>query len=98
MHCTAGGMTYFEQNVLPLFEQHRANWLEQARGVARQIGLQQYHVTIDDVRELCPPPRDVDGRVMGAVFTRKEWQRVGYQASTRGTCYHRPVTVFKLKD
>lgn len=94
---TAIANKIFEQQVLPLFERHRADWLKDAREAARQLGQQQAEVTIDDVRAVCPPPRDADPRVLGAVFLRKEWRRVRHQPSVRAECHHRLVAVFALK-
>ncbi len=58
----------FVTNILPLFEVSRADWLSDARQAARKIAARRGEVTIDDVRELCPPPAGVDPRVMGAVL------------------------------
>lgn len=91
-------MTVFEDNVLGLFEKHRAEWLAKARDVARKLGESGRIVTIDDVRDLCPPPGEVDPRVMGAVFLRKEWERCGYTSGKRMTSHARPVSQFKLKE
>jgi hypothetical protein len=88
----------FEQQVLPLFEQHRAPWLDRARAVARRLGQGGATVTIDMVRVECPPPDDVDPRVMGAVFTRKEWENRGYMKGFRSTSHGRPVAMFKLRE
>lgn len=88
----------FVQDILPLFELSREDWLAQARDVARQLGRGGKPVTVDDVREKCPPPKGIDGRVMGAVFTRKEWTCVSYRRSERKECHSRPVGVFKLKE
>jgi hypothetical protein len=49
------------------------------------------------VRAICPPPDDVDPRVMGAVFKRSEWELIRHQRSTRSTCHNRPVGVFRLR-
>ena len=87
----------FEREVRPLFEEHRATWLERARQAAFELGSDGREVTIDDVRERVPPPSDVDGRVMGAVLTPKHWEAVGYRRSSRRVCHNRPVTVFRLK-
>lgn len=87
----------FERQVLPLFEEHRSDWLERARAIARQIGLQRVEVTINDVRAVCPPPAGVDPRVMGAVFMRSEWKLLRHERSTRATCHNRPVGVFSLR-
>ena len=85
----------FEQTVLPFFEEHRAEWLEEARSAAYTIGSRGGTVTIDDVRRVCPPPDDVDPRVMGAVFTRSDWRKVGYMNSRRG--HGRHIVIFELK-
>lgn len=82
----------FEQIVLPLFEEHREDWLDAARMAAVRLGKSQPVVTIDDVREVCPPPPGVDPRVMGAVFwPRDVWERVGFVSSKRKACHNRPV-------
>jgi hypothetical protein len=39
----------------------------------------------------------VDPRVMGAVFTRAEFQRIAYRQSRRARCHFRPVAVFQLR-
>jgi hypothetical protein len=88
----------FEKDVLPDFEKWRAEWLERARDAAYCLGFTGREVTIDDVRAVCPPPEYTDPRVMGAVFTRKEWECVRYERSTRTTSHNRPVGVFRLKS
>lgn len=90
-------MSGFEQSVLPLFEVTRAAWLASAREAARRLAGERGCVTIDDVREACPPPEDVDPRVMGAVFRRCEFERVAYRQSRRSRCHFRPVAVFQLR-
>lgn len=90
--------TLFEQTVLPLFETHRADWLDYARNCAFLLGASGQIVTIDDVRRVCPPPSHVDPRVMGAVFQRKKWEYVGATSSVRSTCHKRPVGQWKLKN
>jgi len=87
----------FEQEVLPLFEETRKEWLARARRVAFQIGLQQKEVTINDVRAVIPPPEEVDPRVMGAVFVRQDWILLRRERSNRKRCHNRPIGVFTLK-
>lgn len=62
---------------LDLFEQHRAEWLAQARGTAhrlyRRLGRP---ITADDLRAECPLPAGWDRRVMGGVFVG--WTPVGH--------------------
>lgn len=91
-------MTMFEQTILPLFEEHRGDWLTAARSIAAQMGADGRAVTIDDVRDRIKPPANVDPRVMGSVLTRKDWVLIGYQQSTRASCHHRPIGVFKLRS
>jgi hypothetical protein len=90
-------MSCFEQSVLRLFEATRAEWLATAREAAHRLASERGCITIDDVREACPPPEDVDPRVMGAVFRRSEFQRVAYRQSRRARCHFRPVAVFQLR-
>ena len=87
----------FDQYILPLFEQTRGDWLTEAREVARRLAAENGEVTINDVRAICPPPKEIDGRVMGAVFTRKDFIRIGFQNSDRKECHGRPVCIFALK-
>jgi hypothetical protein len=87
----------FEREILPLFEEFRGEWLQEARATAAMLGSSGREITINDVRALCPPPEDVDPRVMGAVFTRKCWTLVRYERSNRATCHNRPVGVFRIK-
>jgi len=89
--------TIFEQSVLPLYEATRTEWLQQARAAAYAIGSDGCAITINDVRRVCPPPVDVDPRIMGAVFLRKYWQKIGYLNSNRNQCHGRPVAIYELK-
>lgn len=88
----------FEAEVLPLFEVTRAAWLAEARAVAHRLGEGGRMVTIDDVRAECPPPAEVDPRVCGAVFVRREWARVGFTSSNRRTCHRRPISTFMRRE
>lgn len=87
----------FEQGVLPLFERKSPNWIDDARAAARKLGANGKVVTIDDVRGVLPPPEGTDPRVMGAVFSKREWECLGYRQSTRKECHGRPVAIWRLK-
>lgn len=89
--------TLFEDTVLPHFEAHSGDWLARARAHARLLGQGGQTVTINDVRVKCPPPVDVDPRVMGAVFLARDWELLRHERSARRTCHNRPVGVFRLK-
>lgn len=90
-------LTQFEQEVLPKFEATRKDWLSKARAVAWRLGQGGKEVTVDMVRAECPPPGNVDPRVMGAVFTRADWENCGYVKGFRRTSHARPVAMFKRK-
>lgn len=91
----------FWDDVLPLFEKHRADFLYAARQVAEEIfkaknkgAAEEIGITVDDVRELCPPPAEFDSRVMGAIFAKKNWIKVDERKSSRQACHHRKISVF----
>jgi hypothetical protein len=76
------------------FEERRAEYLEAARHAAWMLFWRfQAPVTVDDVRHVCPPPEDIDPRVMGAVFVN--WIPVGWTNSRRRTCHGRPIRRFR---
>ena len=88
----------FEKEIVSLFEKSKGkDWLEEARLVAERIGLTGRYVTVNMVRDIVPPPSDIDPRIMGAVFKKKDWERVGYVSSDRSTCHNRPIAIFKFR-
>lgn len=94
---TAHQPDLFSTAVQPLFEEHRGDWLAEARAVARHLAGVRGEITIDDVREVCPPPAGVDPRVCGAVFRTDEFEGGGYVNSSRSVNHHRPVRLFHLR-
>jgi hypothetical protein len=87
----------FDERVLPLFELRRGDWIARARDVARSIAAEKGQVTIDDVRAVCPPPDGADPRIMGSVFAKSGFERIGFTASKRDACHGRMIGVFKLR-
>lgn len=87
----------FDYEVLPLFQERRGDYLALARAAARMLAHKNGTVTVDDVRAICPPPDGVDGRVCGAIFAGREFERVGFVNSQRKTCHGRPLSVFQLR-
>lgn len=83
--------------VLTALEEHRPDFIAAARMAAVEHARQFGVVTINDVRAKCPPPENVDPRVMGAVFRDKRFVKVGYENSSRSTCHARPIAKFRLK-
>lgn len=88
-------MTGELQTVMDLFEQNREDYLTEARSAAESLANERGVITVNDVREVCPPPKDVDPRVMGAIFRSKAWEKVGYISSTRA--HMRPIAQFRLR-
>ena len=86
----------FKSDVQPKLEAARREWLIKARKVALELGRTLGQVTVDDVRRVISPPKNVDGRVMGILFHDGNWVCVGYRRSTRPECHHRPIGVFML--
>lgn len=81
-------------DALDALEAARADYLARARHEAVLLWRAQGRVTVDDVRAVCPPPPDIDPRVMGAIFCGAEWRAVGHRQSRRRTCHRRPIQVF----
>ena len=90
-------MTETKQDAFDLFEVHRAEWLAQARAEAEIIGRAAGTCTADKIHEVCPIPDGIDGRVMGAVFLKRDWEPGEFVLSTRKACHKRPIRVFHWK-
>ena len=89
-----------KQEALGLFEKNRAEWLANARWIAKRVAQNRLsrQCTVDDVHEQVKLPYGVDGRVYGAIFHLEEWEHVGYAKSKRKINHGRPISVFRLKD
>lgn len=82
---------------LETFEMTRPQYLAKARATARLLLQSRDEITINDVREHCPPPANWDGRVLGAVFNHKDFESTGrIVKSNRDTCHKRPIQLFRL--
>jgi hypothetical protein len=89
--------TSSKQQAMNLLEEARREYLEEARVVAKQIAMEGNGTcTVDQVRDVCPPPKEMDGRVMGAVFNSSDWEHAGYERSNRTTCHKRPISRFRM--
>lgn len=78
-------------------ETAHAEWIAEARQLAREIAIRKGCVTSDDIWDACPPPATIDSRVMGAVFSRHEFEQTGYVKSRRPICHKRPIGTWVLK-
>lgn len=86
----------YNVEIRPHQEAKHAEWLVEARQAIFEVGRSGAYLTIDDVREVCPPPGN--GKVMGAVFQKKYWKIVGYVCSDRRVSHGRRIAVWQLKD
>lgn len=83
-------------DALALLEEARGEYLVLARETAVRIATEgDGTCTVDQVRELCPPPLQFDGRVMGAIFKMASWELESYINSKRVTCHKRPIARFR---
>lgn len=86
----------YESVVLSLQEDAHSRWIEEARQVAVRLARERGEVTIDDVREVLPPPVCVDPRINGVVFRpSKYWRCVGYRKSAREENHNRPIGIWQ---
>lgn len=86
------------ETAIEALEIARADYVEQARVVALKLLEVRPSITINDVREQLPPPKDVDPRVMGAILRKPHFKRIGYVQSDRSTCHARPIAIFIRGD
>ena len=89
--------TQTKEEALSLMEERRSAFLAKCRMEAFRIFNNKGQVTIDDVRDVVELPEDIDGRVFGAVFNSKSWERIGYTTTKRKSSHRRPIAIFKYK-
>ena len=80
-----------------ILELHRAEYLAQARDIARELLETRPSITVNDVRDRLEPPATVDPRVMGAVLRHRDFTPTGeFVLSSRKACHARPIRRFRL--
>ncbi len=86
------------EEALDLLEEKRHEWIALARKYAFNLlsrrGLHQTNpvVTSDDLWALCPPPSEINPKVMGAVFRKTAgFKPLGYVPSKRKQAHARPI-------
>lgn len=84
---------------LDLFENTRGEYLARARSAAYKLLQTREWVTSDDIWLICPPPADINKKVMGAVFNSPEFEGTGeYIRTKRKTSHGRAIQKFKLSS
>jgi hypothetical protein len=82
--------------ILDLFEQSQPEYIVRARAAAMELCQRNGSATIDEVRAIVgDPPKEP--RVNGAVFSRKLFEKIGYESSNRAACHARPIARFRLR-
>lgn len=80
---------------LDQLEQARAAYVAAARSAALKLFRDTRRpITVDDIRRICPPPDEIDPRVMGCVLRPPDWMKVNMVSSTRRECHYRPIGSF----
>lgn len=80
-----------KDEAMELFSKTRAEYLTRARKVAQQIVAARSvkTITVDDVRKVCPVPKNINPSVLGALFCKSDWVIVGFEQSTRAVAHSR---------
>lgn len=85
-------------SVLDDLEKRRWAYIKRAREFAVDFARRWGVVSINNVREGCPPPADVPPAALGAVFKeRNVWQVVSFCLAEHPAAHARVVRVYKLK-
>lgn len=82
---------------LDLLESRRANYVIRARAAAADIYARTggQPISVDDIRAECPPPAEIDGRVMGSILRPREgWRFDGMVKSERGLNHGKWIAKF----
>lgn len=83
---------------LDRLERARAEYVARARIHADMIYARLGYCTVDLIRAECPPPSDIDGRVMGALLRAPAWLVEGDQHSRRGINHGKKIARFVKGD
>lgn len=75
----------------------KAEYLAEARAVARHLAASRQWITADDIHEVCPVPAGIDPRILGSAFPKSDgWIPGNYVASRRKINHKRPVRLWRL--
>jgi hypothetical protein len=87
-----------KQQALNIFEATRKEFLEDARIKARMIFEEKGQVTTDDIRQVVKLPAGIDARVLGAIFVKRDWKKIGYTQTNVKSSHSRPISIFVLNS
>ena len=89
--------TALRDQALDALERTRGEYIAWAIVVAHNVIAEQGFVTADDIHEHCPPPADIDPRVIGAVLCPRNFFYVGTVTSRRAINHGRTIGVWRKK-
>lgn len=86
------------QTQMGFYEQGKADYLQDARRVAKRLLVERGNITTDDIWTHCPPPKFINSKIMGQIFRSPDFEPTGnYVKSRRATSHGRAIQQFKLR-
>ena len=80
------------------YQAMKTAYVEDARWMARKLLERLPYVTTVHIWKFCPPPKVLDPRIMGCIFTDRDFVSIGFTHTTRSSAHRRPIQKYKLKE
>lgn len=80
-----------------IFTQQKRQWIDEARQVAHKLLSEYYSITIDDVLRIHPLPKFLHRNTVGAVFSQREFKKLGLERSTTPQSHGHIITRWTAK-
>jgi hypothetical protein len=87
-----------KQAALDGLEAARQDYVLEAREFAVQYAKQRGEISINEIRECCPPPADINPAVLGAILRGKQWEPVGYTTAKHPDAHARVIRTYRWKE
>ena len=87
-----------KREALDAFEDKATGWLEYARAVARTLARDKGRLTADDVLAVTGMPVGIHHNVVGAIFSSREFLRVGFTKTARPKGHSRIISIWRLRS
>jgi hypothetical protein len=82
-----------------IFEQAKRDWIDNARSLAKKLLKRRSTITIEDVLERLPRPRELHPNITGAVFREgQDFHLVGYKKARHASANHRAIGVWSAAE
>jgi hypothetical protein len=78
--------------------ENNADYVAEARLMARRVAEARGYVSSDDIQELFPPPPWAHHNVMGAVFADPMFKPVKFVRSSRPSAHGRMIRLYKVME